>query len=105
MLISSGAPLGERATALLGDPLRARIVALLADEQLCTCHLIEETGARQPTVSHHLKILREAGLVETEPRGRYTYYRLRADAVAALAGELNDLAARAEGAQGRYRPC
>ncbi|WP_017538222.1 MULTISPECIES: ArsR/SmtB family transcription factor [Nocardiopsis] len=102
MLIS---PADQAAVALFGDPLRARIVGLLADEQMCTCHLIEETGARQPTVSHHLKILREAGLVETEPRGRYTYYRLRPEAVAGLAGALSDLAARAERARESYRPC
>ncbi|MCW2504427.1 MAG: transcriptional regulator, ArsR family, partial [Actinomycetia bacterium] len=58
---------------LLADPLRARIVELLADGPACTCHLVTDTGAKQPTVSHHLRVLREAGLIEAEPRGRYTY--------------------------------
>ncbi|MGH7911976.1 MAG: ArsR/SmtB family transcription factor, partial [Candidatus Dormibacteraceae bacterium] len=51
------------ASLLLGDPLRARIVELLASEELCTCHLVDELDARQPTVSHHLRILRDAGFV------------------------------------------
>lgn len=88
---------------LLGDPLRARIVELLADEELCTCHLVAELEARQPTVSHHLRILREAGFVEVEPRGRFTYYRLLPEAIDALAGQLASLATRARRAQ--RRPC
>ncbi|MDT0300635.1 ArsR/SmtB family transcription factor [Streptomonospora wellingtoniae] len=97
--------LTQAAVGLFGDPLRARIVRLLASEQMCTCHLIEQTGARQTTVSHHLRLLREAGLVETEPRGRYTYYRLRPEAIAAAAEGLGDLAAQAVEARDRYRPC
>jgi DNA-binding transcriptional ArsR family regulator len=50
----------------LGDPLRWRIVELLAAEQLCVAHLAEELATAQPLVSHHLKVLREAGLVETD---------------------------------------
>ena len=61
---------------LLSDPLRLQIVQALAREQLCTCHLIEITGAKQPTVSHHLRILREAGIVASESEGRYTWYHL-----------------------------
>lgn len=90
---------------LLGDPLRRRIVELLAVEQLCTCHLVEETGAGQTTVSNALRVLREAELVETEPCGRFTYYRLRSDALHALAAELTLLATSAEAAQGCKRPC
>jgi DNA-binding transcriptional ArsR family regulator len=54
----------------LADPMRARIVGLLAGEQLCTCHLAELTGARQANVSNHLRVLREAGVVEGQPAGR-----------------------------------
>jgi ArsR family transcriptional regulator len=68
---------------LLADPLRARIVALLAVEALCTCHLVEELAIPQPTVSHHLRALREAGLVVAEPQGRFTYYRLLPEPLAA----------------------
>lgn len=75
---------------LLADPLRLAIVRALAREQLCTCHLEELTGAKQTTVSHHLRVLREAGVVVAEPEGRFTWYRLApgafADTLAALAG-------------------
>ncbi len=102
MLIS--AETDELARAL-ADPLRARIVELLAAEQLCTCHLVELTGARQTNVSNHLRILRAAGLVEPQPAGRYTYYRLRPAARTALAGHYADLADRARGAAQPRRPC
>jgi ArsR family transcriptional regulator len=90
---------------VLADPLRRRLVELLAVEQLCTCHLVEETGAGQTTVSNALRVLREAGMVETEPCGRFTYYRLRPDVLAAAAAELTVLADGAQAAQHRKRPC
>ncbi|MGW2782728.1 ArsR/SmtB family transcription factor [Streptomyces populi] len=77
---------------VLADPLRLQIVTLLAKETLCTTHLIEETGARQTNLSNHLKVLREAGVVETEPCGRFTYYRLKPEVIASLAGQFTDLA-------------
>ncbi|MDX2645414.1 ArsR/SmtB family transcription factor [Streptomyces sp. NPDC001902] len=80
---------------VLADPLRLRIVSLLARETLCTTHLVEETGARQTNLSNHLKVLREAGVVETEPCGRFTYYRLRPEVIESLAGSFTDLAATA----------
>ncbi len=91
----------------LADPLRMRIVQLLAREALCTTHLVAETGARQTNLSNHLKILRDAGLVETEPCGRFTYYFLRPDALQAVADELAGLATTArETAEGhRKRSC
>ncbi len=91
--------------ALLADPLRLRIVELLAAEQLCTCHLVELTGARQTTVSHHLRQLRQAGLVRPLPDGRYTWYRFEPAALEPL-GDL--LAALTTGDQHRDRrrvPC
>ncbi|WP_407835799.1 ArsR/SmtB family transcription factor [Streptomyces sp. DSM 116496] len=92
---------------VLSDPLRLRIVTLLASEALCTTHLVEETGARQTNLSNHLKVLREAGLVETEPCGRWTYYRLKPSGLAALAAELGRLAKSAQETadSGRKRPC
>ena len=89
----------------LADPLRRRIVELLADEQLCTCHLVELTGAHQTNVSNHLRLLREAGLVEIEPAGRYTYYRLRPEALSGVGESLTGLAARARAAGVVRRPC
>lgn len=90
--------------ALLADPLRLRIVQALAQEQLCTCHLEEITGAKQTTVSHHLRALREARIVVGEADGRFTWYRLApgafAGAVAALTGVAD------AGPAGRLRlPC
>ncbi|MFF3756922.1 ArsR/SmtB family transcription factor [Streptomyces sp. NPDC002185] len=77
---------------VLGDPLRLRIVTLLARETLCTTHLMEETGARQTNLSNHLRVLREAGFVETEPCGRFTYYRLKPEVMERLAGQFGALA-------------
>ena len=74
--------------AALADPARVRIVNLVAtsDEPVCACHLIEPLGLSQPTVSHHLKRLVEAGLLEREQRGRWAYFALSNDAGARLAG-------------------
>jgi ArsR family transcriptional regulator, arsenate/arsenite/antimonite-responsive transcriptional repressor len=91
--------------AVFADPLRAEIVALLAGEQLCTCHLVQETGAKQTTVSHHLKVLREAGLVDSEPSGRFTYYRLRPQVLDELTEHLGELADAARTASDVRRPC
>jgi ArsR family transcriptional regulator len=77
---------------VLADPLRLQIVTLLARETLCTTHLVEETGARQTNLSNHLKVLREAGVVETEPCGRFTYYRLRPEVIESLSAQFASLA-------------
>ena len=90
---------------LLADPLRAQIVALLAVEQLCTCHLVDATGATQSNVSNHLRALRQAGLVEAEPAGRFTYYRLLPQPLAALGQALDNLAEQARAAVAIKRPC
>ncbi|MDI6518161.1 metalloregulator ArsR/SmtB family transcription factor [Streptomyces coelicoflavus] len=90
---------------VLADPLRLRIVTLLAKETLCTTHLVEETGARQTNLSNHLRVLREAGVVETEPCGRYTYYKLRSDVIASLAGQFAVLAESARTAAENKRAC
>lgn len=87
----------------LADPVRAAIVQALAADELCTCHLVELTGARQTNVSNHLRVLRNAGLVEAEPAGRFTYYRLRRDRLTELGEQL---AVLADGdTAGRRRPC
>lgn len=97
----------EELLRVLADPLRAQIVALLAVEQLCTCHLAEMTGARQTNISNHLRVLREAGLVATEPagRGRFTYYRLVPGPLAVLASQLSGLAEQAKAGAAHKRPC
>lgn len=69
-----------------------QIVTLLAHETLCTSHLVAETGARQTNISNHLRVLREAGVVDTEPCGRFTYYSLRPDALDAVGAGFAELA-------------
>ena len=71
----------------LGDPARVRLVNLLAqsDGQVCMCDLIEPVGLSQPTVSHHLKKLVDAGLVAREQRGKWAFFSLKRDAVDKLA--------------------
>jgi ArsR family transcriptional regulator, arsenate/arsenite/antimonite-responsive transcriptional repressor len=70
----------------LADPARVRIVNVLATsgEPVCVCNLIEPLGLSQPTVSHHLKKLTEAGLLEREQRGKWAYFTLRPEAVEKL---------------------
>lgn len=60
------------------DPTRLRLLSLIspAGEACAACDLVEPLGVSQPTVSHHLKVLRDAGLVESEKRGQWVYYHL-----------------------------
>jgi len=60
----------------LGDPTRLRMLDMLAHqpEPLCVCDITPQFAQAQPTISHHLRILREAGLIETEKRGIWAYY-------------------------------
>ncbi|MFF3059911.1 ArsR/SmtB family transcription factor [Streptomyces sp. NPDC057909] len=90
---------------VLSDPLRLQIVTLLARETLCTTHLVEGTGAKQTNLSNHLRVLREAGVVETEPCGRFTYYRLKPDVIEALAGQFAALAETARANADTKRAC
>jgi ArsR family transcriptional regulator, arsenate/arsenite/antimonite-responsive transcriptional repressor len=69
----------------LADPTRVAIVNVLsAADEVCVCNLTETFELSQPTISHHLKILREAGLVESSRRGTWAYYRLVPEAISAL---------------------
>lgn len=77
--------------ALLADPLRLQIVQALAREELCTCHLMDLTGAKQTTVSHHLRLLRDAGVVAGDAEGRFTWYRLAPGAFATARQQLDRL--------------
>ena len=71
----------------LSDPARVRIVNLVATNvgEVCACELYGPLGLSQPTVSHHLKKLTEAGLLEREQRGKWAYFSLKRDAVETLA--------------------
>ena len=74
----------------LADPTRIGIVNCLANAgECCVCDLTEGFALSQPTISHHLKILREAGLIEVERRGTWSFYRLNHAAVGELALALS----------------
>jgi ArsR family transcriptional regulator len=93
------APLGagearQLATAfrVLGDPARLRILSLIAADpkgESCVCEIVEPLGLSQPTVSHHLRVLHEAGLLEREKRGSWAFYRVVPDRLAALRDSLS----------------
>jgi ArsR family transcriptional regulator len=91
--LAASALTDEEATATaavfraLGDPARVRIVNLLATstEPVCVCNLVEPLGLSQPTVSHHVKKLLDAGLVDREQRGKWAYYSINRAASEKLA--------------------
>lgn len=95
-----GAPLGaEQAAPLalrfkaLGDPARLRLLSLIAAQEsgtACVCDLTAPLGLSQPTVSHHLKVLREAGLVTSKRRGTWVHYSLVRGTLSDLAEVLSD---------------
>jgi ArsR family transcriptional regulator, arsenate/arsenite/antimonite-responsive transcriptional repressor len=75
----------------LGDPTRVRLVSLIAahdNAEACVCDLTDPVGLSQPTVSHHLKQLVDAGLLTREQRGRWSYYRVVDEALDNLAQAL-----------------
>lgn len=104
MKVDVDAPLVDTVKAL-AEPMRWRIVELLATEELCVCHLVEELDVPQPLVSHHLKVLRDAGLVESSKFRYWTYYRLRAAPVADAGRALVKFADAAPAGGDRRRPC
>jgi ArsR family transcriptional regulator len=75
----------------LGDPTRVRLLSLIAaqpEREACICDLTDPVGLSQPTVSHHMKQLVDAGLVVREQRGRWAYYRLVEDTLSSLSSAL-----------------
>ncbi|MDQ3824060.1 MAG: metalloregulator ArsR/SmtB family transcription factor [Actinomycetota bacterium] len=90
------APLGEEERVelaarfkALADPTRVAILSMLSvEDEVCVCVLNAELDLSQPTVSHHLRILREAGLVEATRRGTWAFYRLVPEALAELRSAL-----------------
>jgi long-chain acyl-CoA synthetase len=81
----------------LAEPHRAQLVRLLLDRQLPVRDLVAVTGMAQPLVSHHLRVLRQAGLVDSQVCANLTVYRLREDTLAELAVRLHHMAERAAG--------
>ena len=73
----------------LGDPVRLRLLSMIASAgggEVCVCDLTGEFALTGPTISHHLKVLREAGLVHSDRRGTWVYYRLVPGALAVMGG-------------------
>ena len=76
----------------LGDPVRLRLLSMIASAgggEVCVCDLTGSFKLTGPTISHHLKVLREAGLVDSDRRGTWVYYRLVPAALVLLAGLLD----------------
>ena len=76
-----------RALKAISDPARLRLLSLIQAQpggEACVCHLVEPLGLSQPTVSHHLKVLHDEGLVERERRASWVYYRVVPETLAAL---------------------
>jgi ArsR family transcriptional regulator len=76
-----------RALRVIADPARLRLLSLIQAQpegEACVCHLTAPLGLSQPTVSHHLKVLLEAGLVEREQRGSWAYFRVLPDQLGSL---------------------
>jgi ArsR family transcriptional regulator len=81
----------------LGDPTRVKLVSLIAATETgeaCICDLTEPVGLTQPTVSHHMRLLTEAGLVTREQRGKWAYYRVDHDTLRAVAQAVSPVAGR-----------
>jgi ArsR family transcriptional regulator len=77
----------------LADPVRLRLMSLVASHpggEACVCDLNDAFDLTQPTISHHLKVLHEAGLLERDKRGVWVYYRARTQALASLAALIGD---------------
>lgn len=75
----------------LGDPTRVKLLSMIAaapEGEACVCDMTEPVGLSQPTVSHHLKLLAEAGLVTREQRGKWAYYRVSPGVLGSLASAL-----------------
>lgn len=75
----------------LGDPVRLRLLSLIAaagGQDVCVCELTPAFDLSQPTISHHLKVLREAGLLTSERRGTWVYYRVVPEALQQLSDAL-----------------
>jgi ArsR family transcriptional regulator len=73
----------------LSDPARLRLLSLIAScGEVCACELVDAVGVSQPTVSHHLKVLHAAGLLERERRGKWVHYRVASQAFEELRAVL-----------------
>lgn len=83
---------GAALLAALGDPVRLGIVELLArHDRMCVCDIAGAFPVGQPTISHHLRLLREAGLVDVIRRGHWAFYGLRREVLKQVVGQIVEL--------------
>ncbi len=78
---------------VLADPARLRLLSIVANAsggEACACDMVEPVGRSQPTISHHLSVLTDAGLITREKRGRWVYYRVAPERLAVLRDALSD---------------
>ena len=75
----------------LGDPNRMEIVKMLSDQEKCGCKLLEKFDITQPTLSHHMKILVDSGLVNDRKEGKWHYYTINADIMKEFCGFIKTL--------------
>jgi len=80
----------------LGDPIRLEIVKLLLGKELCVCDILDSFKVSQPTISHHLKVLKYAGLVSDNREGKWIYYSLNPEAFALIKDFTENMSAGLE---------
>jgi ArsR family transcriptional regulator, arsenate/arsenite/antimonite-responsive transcriptional repressor len=84
--------------AALADPVRLRLLSIVAAQgEVCSCHLQEPLGKSQPTISHHTRVLAEAGLIEGDKRGKWTWWRIVPGRLAAVRQALGSTAEQIPG--------
>ena len=80
----------------IADENRLKMINLLSCENMCSCHFVNVLEISQPNVSHHLKILKEAGLVKTSKRGRWIDYSLNEENIDLIKNEINNILSRCD---------
>ena len=92
--MSASAASNATRLAALGDPVRLRLLTLINDEptgEVCACDLHPAVARSQPTVSHHLRVLTEAGLLRREQRGKWAWFSIDTEGLAQVIDELSSL--------------
>ncbi|MBQ7159433.1 MAG: winged helix-turn-helix transcriptional regulator [Treponema sp.] len=75
----------------LGDENRVKIIKMLTSGELCACKILDALSVTQPTLSHHMKILSEAGLVSVRREGKWSYYAIQCDSFSAFKSVIGDI--------------
>lgn len=101
-LSSAEAVSQARLLKVLADPIRLQILSLLSRYagEICVFDLVESFPLQQPTISHHLRLLRDAGLLDCQKKGIYAYYSVQPERIATARHALEQLSARTDASQG-----